>query len=148
MSVAVEIRRCLIELDIDGIIRVWRQVEPGLPIPGNRPEVLVALHMARTASRTIPMRLRAYSHRWLIDNNYPSQLPDRLKPRAERLYPRVIKSVGISVSARSPVVRAAVHDAMVGAVLEAYADGHQDDPQKVRQRMQEARLKERRGLGI
>jgi hypothetical protein len=37
---------------------------------------------------------------------------------------------------------------MVNAVLEAYADGHADEPEKVRARMLEARRKEQRGLGL
>lgn len=119
-----------------------------MPVPETRFDALVALHLARTTARSIPIRLRAYSHRWLLDRNYPSQLPDRLKPRAERLYPQAIGAVGISVNSKYPVVQAAIQNAMSNAVLEAYADGHQDDPEVVKARMQEARSRERRGLGL
>jgi hypothetical protein len=143
-----EIRRCLIDLDIDGIVRVWGQVQPGFPVPSTRQEVLVTLHLARTAAITVPFRLRAYSHRWLTDNGYPSQLPDRLKPRAERIYPRTESAVGIAVKSKYPVVKHAIQTAMQQAVLEAYADGHSNEPEIVRQRMLEARRKEQRGLGL
>ena len=148
MLASDEIRRCLIELDIEGMVRAWGRMWPGLPVPATRGEVLVALHIARTTAATVPLRLRAYSHRWLIDQGYPSQLPDHLKSRAERLYPKVEKSVGISVNSKYPVVKHAIQTAMEQAVLEAYADGHSDEPEKVRQRMLEARQKERRGLGL
>lgn len=143
-----EVRRCLIELDIEGMVRAWGRIWPGMPVPTTRGEVLVALHLARTVSITVPLRLRAYSHRWLIDQNYPSQLPDHLKPRAEKLYPKAEAAVGISVSSKYPAVKYAVQTAMEQAVLEAYADGHSDEPEKVRQRMLEARRKEQRGLGL
>ncbi len=148
MDPGAEIRRCLIELDYEGIVLIWSHLKPGAPVPKNRAEAVLALHLGRTAANSVPMRLRAYSHRWLIDNGYPSQLPDRLRPRAERLYPKATGSVGISVNSKYPVVQTAIQDAMVNAVLEAYADGHQEEPEIVKARMQEARQRERRGLGL
>jgi hypothetical protein len=145
---SAEFQRCLIELDIDGIIRVWQASHPMLAVEGSRHDVLVSLHMARTVAISIPLKLRAYSHRWLLDYGYPSQLPDRLKPHAERMYPQNTKAVGISVNSKYPVVQTAIHNVMRDAVLEAYADGHQDDPETVRKRMMEARRKEQRGLGL
>lgn len=148
MRASAEIRRCLVELDIEGIVKVWHRVQPGLPVPSTRQEVLVTLHLARTAAISVPLRLRAYSHRWLTDQGYPSQLPDRLKARAERLYPRTESAVGIAVTSKYPAVKHAIQTAMEQAVLEAYADGHSNDPEIVRQRMLEARRKEQRGLGL
>jgi len=148
MQASAEVRRCLIELDIEGIVRAWGQLQPNLPVPATRGEVLIALHMARTSANTVPLKLRAYSHRFLIDQGFPSQLPDRLKPSAEKLYPRSESAVGISVNSKYPVVKLAIQSAMEYAVLEAYADGHSDEPEIVRQRMLEARRKEQRGLGL
>jgi hypothetical protein len=142
------LRRCLSDLDIDGAIAVWAKVSPGQPPPATRQEVLIALHMARTAARSINMAKRVYSHCWLLDHGYPSQLPDILKPRAEWMYPRAVGGVGISVNSKYPQVQSAIHGVMREAVLEAYADGYQDDPETVKQRMQEARLRERKGLGL
>lgn len=141
------IRRCLLELDIDDSIKLWSLLQPGLPVPETRQEVLICLHMARTAARSMPFKARAYSHRWLVDNGYPSQLPDRLKPRAERIYPKNVESVGISVNSKYPVVKNAIYGAMQDAVLEAYADGEKD-PEVIRKRMLEARQRERKGLGL
>lgn len=104
--------------------------------------------MARTAAGSIALQLRAYSHRWLLDNGYPSQLSDDLKPRAERLYPKVEGVVGISVNSKYPAVQRAIEGAMQNAVIETYADGHRDEPEVVRARMMEARERERRGLGL
>lgn len=148
MNISAEIRRCLVDLDIDGIVRVWSRLHPNQPIPPTRAEVLITLHISRTSAISVPFRLRAYSYRYLTDNGYPSLLPDRLKPRAERLYPRSEHSVGISVNSKYPAVKFGIQTAMENAVLEAYADGHSDDPEKVRQRMMEARRREQRGLGL
>jgi hypothetical protein len=142
-----EFRRCLEKCDAAGVRRIWARVQPNLPQPQNDAHALVALHMARTASEAMALRLRAYSHRWLLDQGYPSQLPDHLKPRAERLYPRSEKAVGISVNSKYPVVQRAIHGAMQAAALEAIADGHMNEPVIVKARMMEARAREQKGLG-
>lgn len=141
-------RRCLIDLDIDGVGKLWQHVYPNLPQPGNRGEVLSLLHLARTAANSVPGNLRFYSHRWATDRNLPSQLPDHLRPKAERMYPQAAEAVGISANSKYPVVQEAIHDAMQYAVLETYADGHQSEAHIVRARMMEARDRERRGLGL
>jgi hypothetical protein len=145
---AAEFRNILVSLDIDGAVSFWSQLFPGYPVPGTRNEVLVAMHMARTSASSINFQERAYSHHWLQDHSFPSLLPDPLKPIAERLYPKQVGGVGISVNSKYPGVQKAIHGVMQNAVLEAYADGYQDDPEKVKQRMQEARLRERKGLMI
>ncbi len=84
---------------------------------------------------------RAYSHRWLLDNGYPSALPDELRPKAERIYPRIVDAVGLSINTTSATFRPVaklIHRAMSDAVLEAYAD-RKTDPGFVRSRMSEAR---------
>jgi hypothetical protein len=144
MNHAAEFRRCLEELDVKGIQKLWKHVQPNLPQPKNDRDALIALHMARTATESVPFKLRAYSHRFLVDGGLPSQLPDILKPKAERLYPVVFESVGISVNARSELLKPIVphvRGAMELAVLEAYADGERN-PTFVKARMMEARQKE------
>ena len=84
-------------------------------------------------------RKRAYSHSWLRERFLPSQLPDELKPRAERMYPVVFGAVGISTKTRSPLALA-VRGAMEDVVLEAYAD-KRTQPAFLRGRMREARAK-------
>jgi hypothetical protein len=85
--------------------------------------------------------MRAYSHSWLCERGLPSALPDHLKPKADRLYPRVVEAVGVSVkdlSGRRREYARRLEMAMADAVAEAYADGRRE-PEFVKARMQEAR---------
>lgn len=87
-------------------------------------------------------KLRFYSHRWLVDHNLPSFLPDPLKARAEREYPVVVTGVGIAVKFGSPLLKPIgdeVAAAMSSAVLEAQADGKLDDVDHLRRRMAQAK---------
>lgn len=87
------------------------------------------MHRARTEAESVSLKARAYSHRWLVERNLPSGLPDELKPKAERLYPVPAQAVGISVNFRSEWMRPAavkVRGAMETAVGEAFADGRRD----------------------
>jgi len=137
-----EFGRCLQELDAKAAAALWPTVFPGSPVP-NETGVLTFLHHARTQSESMPFRLRAYSHSWLCERGLPSGLPDILKPKAERIYPRVVEAVGVSVKAMSeasiPVAKA-IEQAMSDAVADAYASGNRD-PEFVRARMQEARAR-------
>lgn len=138
---SAEFRRCLEAVDVAGIRKLWRHVSPHLPQPQTDAEALVTIHHARTQTDSIALKLRAWSHRWLLDHGYPSGLPDHLKPSAERIYPRVVEGVGISVNFRSPILQpiaSLVRGAMEDAVSEAYADNN-TEPSFVRARMQEAR---------
>jgi hypothetical protein len=131
--------------DVRKCSRMWAAFNPHLPQPED-PEA--AMHMARTVSETISFEARAYSHRWLSERDLPSQLPDRLKPSAERLYPRVAEGVGISVNCRNPWLKPAmieVRGAMEAVVSDCYANGDKD-PAIVRPRMFEARDKTMRSL--
>jgi hypothetical protein len=143
MNHADAFRRCLIELDVVGICDLWFHVSPHLPQPKNNEEALATIHYARTQARSIPIRLRCYSHAWLCERGLPSGLPDVWKPKAARLYPHQVKAVGISVKALSEanVPRArAIEKAMSDAVLECYADGVTDSD-IVKSRMNAARLR-------
>lgn len=139
MSVQDAFRRCLVELDVDGVCRLWSQVQPNLsqPTPEN---ALVTIHIARTAAESIPFNLRAYSHAWLRERSFPSQLPDKLKPRAERIYPVIVTAVGISVMSltkRGQPAALRVRKAMEDAVLDAYSI-NRSEPEFVKARMSEA----------
>jgi hypothetical protein len=140
---SAEFRRCLVECDVAGIRALWSHVSPNMPQPPDDAAALIAIHIARTQAESVPLKLRAYSHRWLLDNGYPSQLPDNLKPSAERIYPRIASAVGVCVKAgsewRKPLA-AAMQQAMSDAVAEAYADGR-TEPEFVKARMGEARAK-------
>jgi len=144
MAYADAMRRCLVDLDVPGIRALWKLVSPHLPQMSDD-QTLVALHMARTAAESVPFRVRAYSHKWLLERGHKSQLPDRLKPRAERIYPRVVGAVGISANSKHLIVKQSVQGAMERAVLDCYANGD-EDPSIVKPRMMDARAKELRGL--
>lgn len=144
MTPSTDFRRCLVDCDIAGIRKLWADVAPNLPQPADDLEALAVIHLARTEARSIDLRLRAYSHRWLLDLGYPSSLPDSLRPKAERMYPVVVGGVGIAALApkpHTPIVQGVMRD----AVMEAYADD-ETDPVFVRERMMAARAKELKKL--
>lgn len=141
------VREALATLDVDLMRKAWTQLFPHLPPPKTHVDALAAIHMARTAAESMSLKQRAYSHQWLTERQLPSQLPDRLKPKAERLYPVRVEAVGISVNSKYAVVRDAIQTAMQDAVLDCYANGDKA-PEIVKPRMMEARARERRGLGL
>lgn len=149
MTAAAIFRQCLEEADTERLEKAWESFFPHVPVPKRHKETLIVIHTARTLI-DLPLKLRAYSHRWLLDHGYPSYLPDHLKPQAERLYPKVTTAVGISVNTRHEMLKPAVsiiRGAMEDAVQEAYADGR-EDPSYVKERMYEARSKAKKQIGL
>jgi hypothetical protein len=143
------IRRILEDLDVDGMLRLHAEVFPHLPPPASREQTLAGMHHARTQCEAISATKRFYSHRWLTDSGYPSALPDKLKPMAERIYPRASAAVGIALKTNSEIVRpilGEVRGAMEYAVLEAEGDGRLEDSPHVKRRMAEAKAKAIRKL--
>lgn len=132
--------RCLVELDVAGIRDLWHQVASEFPQPECDEDALFCLHHARTQADSVADTLRCYSHAWLIERALPSGLPDRLKARADRLYPRVVTAVGIAVKSLSGETERAraIEQAMSDAVAECYADGVRD-VRVIKDRMQAAR---------
>lgn len=147
MDTAAVMQQCLIDLDVVRVRKLWAHLAPHLPQDMSDQDALTALHVARTAAESIPLKLRAYSHRWCLERNVPSQLPDKLKPKAERIYPRVVDAVGVAVSSKYAEVKQAIGGAMSYAVLDCYANGD-TDPRIVKPRMHEARVRERKALGL
>jgi hypothetical protein len=97
----------------------WKHAAPHLPQPKTDHEAEVTMHMARTASVLMPMKLRRYSHDWLLERNLPSQLPPEEQPR-------IAEAVGISVNFRSAILMPAANEvrgAMEAAVEDCYANG-------------------------
>lgn len=140
---AGEMRRCLLELDVAAARRLHRQMSPHLPQPGDDREALATLHVARTQLGVMPLKARAYSHRWLLDHGMPSALPDNLKPMADRLYPRIAEAVIVSATARSELFRPVaplIHDAMVAVAEDTFATDKKVDHLKLRADLREARV--------
>ena len=140
-------REALASIDVIMLRRLWAHLSPHLPQPASDADVLISAHLARTAADSMTIQDRAYSHRWLTERGLPSQLPDRLKPSAEQICPRVITSVGIAVGSPIPIVRDGIRGAMEYAVNDCYANGD-TAPEIVKPRMMEARQKERKALSL
>lgn len=145
MAISDAVRRCLIDVDVVGIRSLWKTLLPHAPQPQNNKEALIALHIARTASVSVPVSLRLYSHKWLSERGLPSRLPDHMKPMADRLYPVAVTAVGVSANSKHLAVKEGVQVAMENAVLECFGDGV-EDADVVKQRMLTARAIELRGL--
>lgn len=134
-------RRALEEHDLVTCCKLWEVAAPNMPQPENEHDARIIMHHACTVADNIALRSRFYSHRWLIDHGYPSGLPDELRPKAERMYPKVEDAVGIACGATSELGRALiphVRSAMENVVLDHYADGVKD-PKIIKPRMMEAR---------
>lgn len=120
---------------------------PHFPQAATREEAEITMHIARTMTNGLTLRARSYSHRWLCERGLPSSLPDDLKPKAERLYPRVVEGVLISVlnrrgmSEAKPIVEAA----MAEVVADAYARG-KTDPAYVSGLMADAKARSMQSL--
>jgi hypothetical protein len=142
-------QRILIDGDHKALRRHWGDLFPHLAAQGPKTleDAEVALHMARTQVGNIPIRLRAWSHRWLRERGHISFLPDDLKPKAEQICPIVKEAVLISNSLgrlgnQSPLSKAIaplIRREMENAVLDAEAEGRLGDAPFVKARMQEAR---------
>jgi hypothetical protein len=69
MQHAAEFRRCLLEMDVNGIMRLWAHVSPHLPQPSGA-EALIQLHIARCEARYFPKKAKDYSLSWLAEQGY------------------------------------------------------------------------------
>lgn len=127
-------RRCLEEVNVPLARRLWSHIAPNMPQPHGDAEVLKIIHLARTAA-ILPFKMRAYSHAWLHDQGLPSLLPDKLRPKAERIYPPTREAVGIATP--STAVGLIVRGAMEGVVMDYYSTDRlaSPDPVKVKRDM-------------
>lgn len=66
---AAEFRRCLIEADVSGILKIWQHVNPQRQVLGPS-EALRALHIARCEAHSIPEKLKFYSVAWLAERGW------------------------------------------------------------------------------
>ena len=138
--------------DVEDFRAIQARCFPHQYQPKTDEEAAFSLHYARTQADFLSLRHRAWSHRWLLERGYPSGLPDALKPKAERLYPRIAEGVGIAVKTSSALLKPAAKElqrVMGEAVEDIYADDPHPNPALVSARMAEARaIEERRLFGI
>lgn len=66
---ASEFRRCLLELDLDGITKIWRHVAPHLAEQSPK-DTMISIHIARCEMKYIPKKAKTYSEAWLADLGY------------------------------------------------------------------------------
>jgi hypothetical protein len=148
MGAREEFRAALVDGDVRKVRRIARHLEPHLPEP-SRDEAEQMMHRARTEAESIPLKQRAWSHRWLCERGLPSGLPMNLRPKAEQMFPRVQLGVGLAVKASKPELRGAailIRGAMEDVVRDADASGRLGDAAFVKARIEEARTKEQRAL--
>jgi len=134
-------RRALEEHDLVTCCKLWEHVAPNMPQPKDETEARIIMYHACTQAANVSLQSRAYAHRWLIDNGFPSGLPDELRPKAEQICPKFADGVGIACgttsAAMAPLIPY-VRGAMEHVVLDHYADGVKD-PKIIRPRMMQAR---------
>lgn len=126
---AAELRRCLLQLDVQQARRLWAHIAPHLPQPRSDDEALETLHRARIEARSVPQLQREYSKAWV----------------AERDNRRIAAAVGISVNAPEHRKSQAqdTRMAMECAVLDAVKAGVSliQEPTEIKRRMLVARRK-------
>lgn len=126
-------RRCLEEIDIEGIQRLWSVIAPGAPQPASDSAALLTIHMARVRCQAINARQRDYSRAWLGE-----------RERQQKVY-----AVGIAVLAANPARRDEASDvraAMAESVSDSIRAGIdiETEGDEIRRRMLAARAKARR----
>jgi len=123
-----EFRRCLLDLDVPAMRRLWRHVHPELPDPGSDDDVLHSMHLARVRARFTNVRERMYSRHWLAER--------------ER---RVAAAVGIAV--KVPVSRRALGEDLRHEMQESVLSSHRQgldldlEAPEVKRRMMQARAR-------
>lgn len=128
-----EFRRCLLDLDVRGIRKVWRHVSPHLDQPATDADALHAIHLARVEMKTLPKAMREYSQAWL-------------KERETRRIARAV-AIGVgNVTSENNLVRLAAlvtREAMVDSVLDSVRRGIdlETESDEIRRRLLAARKK-------
>ncbi len=144
MQHAIEVHRCLMTEDVAWLMSLWSLTHPHLAaLPPA--EALIALHMARVEARSMPRRLRQYSTDFLRERGYrriDGDWIDSVPSEAE-----VVEAAGIASRSADPNVSTRVVRAMSDAYLDALAAGI-DEPPMQRERMLNARARQRFSLGI
>lgn len=106
-----EILRCLIELDVSGIRKLWREMAPHLDQPENDWQALRTMHEARVRMKHISAQQKRYSEHWLREHKEKTM---------------IVNAVGIMVKSLSGsgADRASdIQSEMGEAVLRAINDG-------------------------
>ncbi|MCX7349758.1 MAG: hypothetical protein NTZ54_09615 [Alphaproteobacteria bacterium] len=136
---AAEFRRCLVQMDVDGMMKLWAHVAPHLANQSPN-EALVSMHMARCEMKHISPRLKIYSQEWLFERGF-RKIEDKWLsgPPPDEV---IASAVGIAVRSKYETVRRRIHDAMSDALENERTKGT-TDPLKQRDAMLAARARQR-----
>lgn len=136
---AADFRRCLLQMDVKGMMMHWAHVAPHLSNQSPR-EVLISMHIARCEMKQINRCLQDYSRAWLFERGYRKIDGKWLSgPPPDEV---VASAVGIAVKSNYEVVRRRIHDAMTDALENERAKGTMD-PCMQRNAMLAARARQR-----
>lgn len=141
-----EYRRCLLEADVPGMMRIWKHTNPNHPQPSPS-DALLQLHIARAEAKSIPKKAKMYSFDLLYDYGFkkingewvqgePPVFTGEGAPSVASL------SVGIASKSSYKEVRERIMAAMKDAYLNEVAKGI-TDPVIQRGKMLQARAKQR-----
>lgn len=139
MDHSAEYRRCLLEADVAGMMKVWAHTHPNHPQP-TYDEALIQLHIARVEAKSMPKRAKLYSLDFLYEQGFRlvkgKWVYGMIDPADKEM------SVGIASKSSYPVVRERIMRAMKDAYLNEVAKGI-TDPDTQREKMLAARAKQR-----
>jgi hypothetical protein len=130
-----EIRRCLLEADLPGLMKVWAVAAPHLCNLSPQ-ESLIALHMARCEAKRMPRKVKDYSTAWLAEIGITKFEGKWIQgPPPTEL---ASGAVGIASKSNDPGFAKKIVTAMEDALLNAMAKGVNEPPMQ-----KEAMLKAR-----
>jgi hypothetical protein len=135
-----EMHRCLVQLDLEGAMRLWKHVAPHL-CGLDAGQSMIALHMARVEALRIPRRLKLYSTDWLAERGF-QKVDGRWVAGPPKTPAGVVEAVGIAVRSNDPTLKKKITTAMEDAVLNCFARGTLE-PAMQREAMLKARAKVR-----
>jgi len=136
---AAEFRRCLIQMDVGGMLKLWAHVAPHLGSQSLE-DALISIHIARCEMKSIDPKLRLYSQDWLLERGY--RKIDGKWVSGPPPEDAITAAVGIAVKSKYEIVRRRIHDAMADALENERAKGT-TDPCKQRHAMLAARARQR-----
>lgn len=144
MDLTSEMRRCLLEMDVAGMMKVHARLNPHLEAT-TAADALVSMHVARCEMKTAPGKAKAYSKAWLAERGFEKHNGRWTHGPAR---PDLVASaVGIASKSNTPGVARKVMVAMNDALLNAMAKGI-NEPEMQREVMQKARMKVRQKLAL
>lgn len=120
MAHEAEFRRCLIEADVHGLMRVWAANAPLLAQLNER-DTLLALHMARVDAKSIPPKLKDYSTRFLFEHGIEKNGDKWSKGQPPKEV--IAETVGIASSSSEPGLAKIIVRVMLDALNDARAKG-------------------------